>query len=272
MADIRTVGVALPRVPEGVHAGDELQAPEFPELEFYQWSPKALLQTQLGQTHDFFTPALMYQYLPLEGRDPYREFCAAHDVREKMLLIDFGIPLFDPFPKGVNHETGDPAAHLPWQTSLCALTKETWRQYREFLGRLTILDRSREEIFLVTCTQLVIVDPVFFYRATVLPEQLPLLPIGAVTFWSKQFRVYFRVRTKTPWRPTPVVMEPQTVEEHSLLLKALLSEHPNPYEFVESRGEDLPREALLYRRAVEMYHALRKPDESSASQGGSNLG
>lgn len=188
---------------------------------------QATTMTDLLKDYGFFTPALMYKYLPLK-RDPVADFAAEYKTEVQPFSYRFDKPIFRGLE--VNHDQ-------QWNHVLFGVEKTHWEKFMGFMGSLAFIHPANPKVFVrIRMQDLEIPDPMVMSKAAVLPEPLPMIPISAFVLDSMNGCYYFSKDGGIPnmLRPYKETFTKATFEDTVRMGQALFAGHPNPYAYAQA--------------------------------------
>lgn len=152
----------------GVSEAGEVTGEQVPEWQL-QISGADTLQ-RLSHEYAFHTPALLYLYLALNGRDPVRQYFVEHpEVRHFQLQFDK--PIF----AGLCSDQGQTA----WNHWLFGIERRYWESFASYMGSLAITDRQRKLFARIRPREVRIADALYLDKKAVIPEAFPVVPVTA---------------------------------------------------------------------------------------------
>lgn len=133
------------------------------------WSTAAQL-VDLADEYSFYTPGLIYSVMPLNGRDPYVDFCdeIGSVVQPAILSLDKSVFVNFPTVPG----------QLDWNCHLFALPTDIFTQFVPWIGSLAITDPGQKRLYRVRDRQIEIADQLHVAKTVVLDvAKVPKLTI-----------------------------------------------------------------------------------------------
>ena len=198
----------------------------------------------LSREYAFYTPALIYMKIRLMGRDPMSQFIAEYGKQVVPFSLKFAKPVFH----GLNLDRD-----TSWNYVLFGVEREHWEAYKSFMGTMAFTDRQLKFFTRIRTKEIVIADPLFFERATVLPARLPLLDLTVFCLDSNQGCAWIEMGVN-PLLDLPQLTTTDNVyPDTAAFAKAVLTDAANPYAAADvARPPDVPVPKLERREPIPM--------------------
>lgn len=176
---------------------------------------------ELDKEFAFYTPALVYTDIRLNGVDPYADFLNDRDGEVDSISIKFNMQIFDGMEVGSDGE---------WNHVLFGIDRSAWPDLAAFMGRIGFVDRDYNIVYRIRMQELDIPDPLFFDRAAVLPDKCPMVTIAAFVLDTSEGCTYLSTPKVVLERPA-VVRTKNAFDDTVSFAKELLSgsSNPDPY-------------------------------------------
>lgn len=249
--------------PRGVFKISDSLADEQLALAASRYSAAATL-ADLQQEYFLFTPGLLYEYVPLGGREPHIDYEAEFGSLE-ICGLQLEPPLFDGFPTTV------------WNHLLWAIPRGHETNYISWLGSLVLGERATGRSWRLRNRTITAIDVLALSKRATLPEQLPTVALMA---WCLE------ASTGTYWlsdaRCPPaglclprVCYTPQAYAAAGAFAQEMFNPqgtNPDPYQAAdaaEAQQLGLTTEELIERELAERVRQARlkeEPDERGEAQ------
>jgi len=203
----------------------------------------------LKEQYAFYTPAMMYIFVRLMGREPLWDFMEEYGKEVTPISMKFKKPIFDGLAVGPDRT---------WNYVLYGMEHDDFNEFRKWMGTLTFVDRDKDIVHRIRYQDFEIADPLFLERVVVLPLQMPTIPVTAFALDSNKGCCWLATGDLLMDLPS-LAYTGKVFENTQHFADAVLLESEDPYGEVAKRQspDDLERE--LYERYRQ---AKRNQDES----------
>jgi hypothetical protein len=224
---------------------------------------------ELQRDYAFYTPALIYMKIRLLGRDPLSQFIQEYGQEVLPFSIRFNKPIFHGLNLGRD---------TSWNYVLFGVERQHWEPFKSFMGTMAFVDRQLKLFARVRTKEIRLADPLFFERATILPEKLPVIDATVFCLDTNQGCAWINMRGDPLLDLPELTTTDKVFEDTAAFAKAVFDDTVNPYVAANStqppevapRGvdplqpreatpiESLPREKQSSLQAlVRQYHEQR---------------
>jgi len=179
---------------------------------------RATTLASLNDEYHFYSPALIYAFVRLMGREPFMDFLEVYGRQVTPITLKFTKPIF----RGINVDT-DPT----WNYVLYGMERAPWAAYREWMGTLAFQDWDLRLITRVRWQPIMIADPLFLERSSVIPVRAPVVPITMFDLETNKGNLFFQTGRN------PIIHLPQLVKgkafHHTQIFARALFAGEDPY-------------------------------------------
>ena len=201
--------------------------------------------SDLTNQYAFYSPAMIYMFIRLMGREPLWDFVEEYGKEVVPVSLKFNKPLFE----GLTVD-GD----RTWNYVLYGMEHEDFNEFRKWMGTLTFMDRDKGLVHRIRYQDIQIVDPLFLDRTVVLPLDIPTVPVTVFALDSNKGCCWLQCGDPVMDLPT-LRYTGEVFKDTQEFSDALLLENENPYGAVSSKNktpEELEQETWeKYKRAKE---------------------
>jgi hypothetical protein len=172
----------------------------------------------LADQYVFYHPGLLYNIVPLFGRDPFTDFVAQSNYAQLTpISFKFDNLLVQGFEKMEFPE---------WGYFLHGLESKIFVEYLRFLGSAMFIDRNAKTLYRLRYKELKIVDPIVMQKAVTRPV-VGLPRITVVTVGLDTNKGCWFYNTKLPWQLS-VIKSQHVFNDTRNLAEAVLQEASHP--------------------------------------------
>jgi len=172
----------------------------------------------------FFTPALLYLYVPLRGREPFHDFLAEYGRDVRPLTVVFSRPIF----RGL--EAGQSAY---WNHALMAIAAEHWQAYTAWMYGVSFWFPEKKWFAKVRPMFVTIADPLYLERSAVVSEPVPRVEVGVFALDTNRGSLYLDDSGDPLTEPPRPIWSHTIPREIAILADALSREENKPFQAVE---------------------------------------
>ena len=203
-------------------------------------NPQALKISQatklsdLSKEYVFYTPALIYMKIRLMGRDPVTQFVQEYGKQVTPFSLRFNKPVFHGLNLGRD---------VSWNYVLFGMEREHWEAFKSFMGTMAFTDRQLKLLARIRTKEIVVADPLFFEKATVLPAKLPLTDVTVFCLDTNQGCAWIEMGVNPLLDLPQLVTTDNVYPDTAAFANAVFNNAANPYAAADSAGlsEAVPR-------------------------------
>jgi hypothetical protein len=192
----------------------------------------------VSDEYAWFSLGLLYKYVRLMGRDPWGDFVDEMGRQDTyQLTLKFTRAVFDGMEVGPDPD---------WNHVLWAMPRDEWDEYREWMGRLSFVDRDMNTVTRLRTQDINIMDPIYVDRCAVLPLDIPTVPVTVFALDTNQGCVFLSP-SASPMAPPHVVVTGEVLPDTQVWAAAILNEDADPYQAVAQAADYDPLAELAAR-------------------------
>ena len=167
----------------------------------------------------FYSPALLYLYVRLNGREPFFDFLAEYGRPLTPVVLGFRRPVFSGLTRN---------AAVDWNHTLLALPQKPFEAFKNWLGTLAFVDRDHGNFSRVRYVDLPVVDPLWLDKQVTLPDVLPRVRVTCFCLDTSAGCHYFEAPT-VETDPPRYRYSPLAFDDTAMFGRAVLAESEHPY-------------------------------------------